>query len=318
MTYMSNKRTHIKTSVKLRLIVSALILLILALGFNTLLSLNSLEKLYVESLVSQYKVIGNDLQRNIESSLRFGKNIKMFIGMNKILEETKQKLAQEIAKDTIAGTVVKSISMPDISVSVSLPDGSLLYSTNEALVGTTLPGQAQIHYEAPQNDQNSPRKSSYIKYQNTYIAPLPIHDVNKQWVATAIIMFDEKQVKLLLNTVRDNNIKLILIILVCSIIVLIFFLNLVTRDKPGVQKFPKRKISLVMFLVIGSAQIVFSGLNTNAFRNDYLQINKEKAAMLITLLKEDIEFLLGKGIHINKLVKMEDLMGEIDSKRPRN
>ena len=34
-------------SLKLRLILSAIILLMLALGFNALLSLNSLEKLYV-------------------------------------------------------------------------------------------------------------------------------------------------------------------------------------------------------------------------------------------------------------------------------
>lgn len=38
--------------------------------------------------------------------------------------------------------------------------------------------------------------------------------------------------------------------------------------------------------------------------------------MLITLLKEDIEFLLSKGIRINKLVKMDALMGEIIDASP--
>ena len=58
-------------SLKLRLILSAIILLMLALGFNALLSLNSLEKLYVASMASQYSAIGRDLQRNIEKSLKF-------------------------------------------------------------------------------------------------------------------------------------------------------------------------------------------------------------------------------------------------------
>ncbi|MCP4397639.1 MAG: hypothetical protein GY801_10120, partial [bacterium] len=84
------QQTQKKQPMKFRLIISAVMLLVLALGFNALLSLNSLEKLYVESIASQYSAIGKDLQRNVEKALRFGKPIEKFIGMEKLLEETKE------------------------------------------------------------------------------------------------------------------------------------------------------------------------------------------------------------------------------------
>lgn len=51
---------------KLRLIVTSLVLFAIALTFNVLFTRISLEKLYVDSIISQYTVIGKDLQRDIE------------------------------------------------------------------------------------------------------------------------------------------------------------------------------------------------------------------------------------------------------------
>jgi len=270
----------------------------------------------VESIASQYSAIGKDLQRNLEKSLRFGKSLKKFIGINKMLEETKNNLTSEQFEDTNVVTAMKAVSVSDISVSVALPDGSILYSTDEKLVGTTLPEEARIDYGGTEGEKNSSGKPAYIKYKNTYITLLPIRDMKKKWVAIAIIAFNEKQIRSLLDTVRDNNIKMISIILMSSMILLIILLNLATSGEASSYKSLKLRISLVIFLVIGFAQIVFSGLNTNSFGKYYLQINKQKAQTLTTLLKEDIEFFFSKGIRINKLVKMDVVMGEIIEASP--
>lgn len=301
---------QIKRSIKFQFAISAFVLLIVALGFNALLSLNSLEKLYVESIASQYSAVGKDLQRNLENALRFGKKIEKFIGMDKILEGTKRNLITLITRETT------SVSAFDISVSVALSDGSLLYSTDKKFVGTTLPEQARISYEDSKDDNTSSREVSYIAYKDTYLVPLPIRDTKKKWVATAIIVFDEDLVKNLLNTVRDKNIKTISFILVGSIVFLIILLSLITFDESGTKKFSKLRVYLVIFLVIGSAQIIFSILNTNTFSNYYLQINKQKAETLTTLLKEDIEYLFSKRIQIDKLVKVDVEMGEIIEASP--
>jgi hypothetical protein len=81
---------------KTKILIGATFLLVLALSFNAMLSLSSLEKLYVESIVSKYSTIGEDLQRKLEKSLHFGKNIEKFYGMNKLLEDTRDYITRKV------------------------------------------------------------------------------------------------------------------------------------------------------------------------------------------------------------------------------
>ncbi|MDD2390932.1 MAG: MFS transporter [Desulfobacterales bacterium] len=309
----------VRFSFKAYLIVSALVLLILSLGFNAMLSLTSLEKLYVESTVSQYRVMGKDLQRNIQKSIRFGKKIEKFVGMDSILLKTRQniigKINVAIMPDTKTDTNLSRQSESDISVSVALPDGFIQYSTDKKLTGTSLPKQIRGSYDES-TDEKSDLENAYIKYNGTYNIMLPVHDSNKKWAATVILRFDENQIKALFSNVMAQNLIIISIILVCGFIVLIILLGRVTRLKPGDNKFPKLKISLVIFIVIGLAQIAFSGLNIHAFKNYYLRINTEKSHMLTALLKDDLEYLFSKGIKISKLSKLDVSLKEILSAAP--
>ena len=298
-------------SLKLRLILSAIILLMLALGFNALLSLNSLEKLYVASMASQYSAIGRDLQRNIEKSLKFGKSLEKFIGIEKILDDAKQNILQSMSEQFSTEHFFTSIA-GDISVSIALPDGKILYSTNQELVNTVLPEQARPNYAAI----DSKVSDAYSEYQATYIVPLPIRDGKKVWVGSGIITFSEGQIKSLLVSVQKKSIRLILAVLAASTLLLLLLFSLFSIQALGQGTFPKRKVSIIMLFVIGTAQLVFSASNTNDFRLYYLDINRAKIRTMTTLLKEDIEFYFTKGIRINKLIKMEVALGEIISSLP--
>jgi predicted MFS family arabinose efflux permease len=295
---------------KIRLVASALVVLILALGFNALLNLNSLEKLYVGSIASQYKTLGKTLQQDLEKALFFEKPLHKFVGMNTLLEETKRDILKVRFNGISTETEAKTLSSADVSVSIALPDGSILYSTEETLIRTTLPEHVKTTCEDFEQKGRVFRNSRYVKSQNMYFIPLPIHDISQRWVASVIITFNGQQIQNFLNTVRNNNIKMIAIILGCSAILLILLLHFVTLRGVNFSKSPKLKIALIMLLVVGSAQIGFSGLNAYEFRNYYLQINEQKAKMLTTLIKEDIEFLFSKGVSINKLVKMDVVMRE--------
>lgn len=307
--------THLTTrSVEIRFVISALILLILALGFNALLSLNSLEKLYVESIASQYSAIGRDLQRNLEKALRFGKSLEKFVGMDKILHETKRNLMLEYSAEAEAMPTVQPVSADEISIAIVRPDGEVLYRTDE---GPELPDNLGLSAEAEEGAAAIP---TYLKYPAMYITPLPIRDMKGKWLATAVIAFDDEQVTSLLNAVRDDHIRLILLLLAGSSLALILLLRLVTPNRRQVEagktKFSKFKIFLVLFLVIGSAQVIFAVINTSEFGRYYLQMNKQKVRTLATLLKEDVEFLFSKGIRIEKLVKMDAMLGEIIAELP--
>ncbi|NJL59938.1 MAG: hypothetical protein HC887_10140 [Desulfobacteraceae bacterium] len=115
------------SSMKFRLLISAFLLLVFALGFNAMLRLSSLEKLYIESFVSQYSSVGKELQRKLEKALSFGKSIEKFVGMDALLAETKENIGQISDKQKVAS---------DISVSVAVSDGRILYSTDESLKDT--------------------------------------------------------------------------------------------------------------------------------------------------------------------------------------
>ncbi|MGD8370880.1 MAG: MFS transporter [Syntrophobacterales bacterium] len=308
-----------KTSfLKTKILVGATFLLVLALSFNAMLSLSSLEKLYVESIVSKYTTIGKDLQRNLEKSLRFGKNIEKFFGMSKLLEDTRDYITRKVHVE--GGTdkiIVGTVSKSDIAVSVSLRDGSILYSTDERFIGTKLPETVRATNENSHAQKSQSPAARYVKHEDIYIIILPVHGgLKKEWVATAIIAFNEKQIKDLLTAVLIKNLWTIVIILACGIIVLAILLNVVMPAESVAEKFPKVKISLVMFIVIGLSQIIFTGLNTNEFKRYYLQISKEKIAVLATMLKEDIEYFLSKGLKVDKLVKMDVMLAEIITAAP--
>ena len=296
---------------KLRLIVSALALLVLALGFNVLLSFTSLQKLYVVSTVSQYRVIAKDLQQKLERSLRFGKDIKKFVGIKQLLEETEGSILKRISPENSTDRTGRYPSIKSyLSVSVALPDGSILYSTDEKQARTKLPSQARVNFETSRDAQNPPLESYYVRLEDTYLLAQPVRDEQKKWVATVILEFGERQVKAHLKALLKTHLRKVLIILAGGMILLIIALHLFMPHRSDRQGYPKTKISLIMLLVIGSAQIVFCGLNTWAFKDHYLHINKEKTQIITRLLKEDIEYILSKGVRIEQVAKLEVLIGE--------
>lgn len=309
-----------RTKTRMRLITGALIMLILALGFNALLTSASLEKLYVEAIVSKYNVIAKDLQRNLENSLRFGKSLEKFIGIEKLLKETQHNLIHKTdikENSLIRAEELNAVSEKNIVISISKPDGYVFYSTDVQLKGKKLPENVLLGNPDKTNLEKESGKRNYIKHENYYIHSLPIRGGwSKKWVATAVFAFSENQVKALLHSVIIKNIKIISIIILCGAALLTILLNLIIPNTSDAKTIPKFKISVVLFLIIVLSQIVFTGFNTNAFKDYYLEISREKNIVLSRLLKEDIEYLLNKGIRIDKLYKMDNLLGEIIAVSP--
>lgn len=299
-----------------RLFAGGFALLILALGFNALLTYGSLEKLYVASIVSSYQVVGRDLARKIEQSLRFGKSIQKFIGMNNLLEETRNRLSARIGvpglnlEDSRTGS---GTERERITVSVALPGATILYSADEDLVGTTVPHQVWLPYKS-QGPSGSPQlQAEYVKYQRSYFITLPVRDRDKNWVATILMGFGDEQVETLLHRLVSRDLQLISIITVLGAVLLALALRLLIPDTAflNLQSYSKIKLYTVFVIIVGTAQIFFSALNMNDYRTYLLEITREQVQTLILFLKQDVEYLFSKGIQIDRLVKMDVVMGEI-------
>jgi len=299
-------RTALKSSVNRKLIFSAIFLLIISLSFNALLSLGSLEKLYVKSTVSQYQIIGTDLQRNIDRSLRYGKKLDKFVRMNIMLSDTQYSLTTKYLKDQTQ-TQWQDI---DLNVSIALPDWKMIYSTNKDFVGKYIPERVQINYTDVIKNHESNNESNWTKYKDRYYITLPVKGgERKEWAGTVIIDFNDTQIRGFLKNIFFNNMKIIGAILVVGSILLFICLNLIVNRAKN--ELPRIFISVVMLFIIGLSQAIFSFINSSEFKKFYLQINIQKAEIMTAMLKEDVDYFLDKGVKINKLVKMENILKEV-------
>jgi len=298
--------SKLKASINRKLILSAILLLIISLSFNALLTLGSLEKLYVESTVSQYQIIGSDLQRNIDRSLRYGKKLNKFVRMDKMLADTQYSLTTKYLKGQ-ARTQWKDI---DLNVSIALPDWNVIYSSNKNFIGKQIPETAQMDYSEIIKEDNTKNKSNWTEYKNRYYITLPVNaGESKEWAGTVVIDFNDTQIRRFLKEIFVNNMKMIAAILVIgSIFLVISLIYIVRRSK---NELPKILISVIMLLIIGISQAVFSLINSSQFKDFYLKINIQKAEIMTAMLKEDVDYLLRKGVKIHKLVKMENMLKDV-------
>ena len=300
-----------------RLVVASLVLFIIGLGFNAFFTFTSLEKLYVESIVSQYRVIGKDLQRSLENGLRYGKTLRNFIGIEKILAETNRNISKKITgEQSSSGAQGMKFRETDIAVYVALPNGEILYSDNDNPTMRRLPEPLRANYEYTRKAKDPSSASNYIKYQDTYITVLHMQDQQKKVVGTVAISLKEQQIKAFLKDIFWKNIRSITTVSICGIFLLITLLHFLIPVDADIQRFSKRKISLVIFLVISSAQIITCGLSTYMFKEHFLKVNKENTKVTNTLLKRDVEYLLSKGVRIDRLWKMDVYLKEVISSSP--
>ncbi|MGM0643806.1 MAG: hypothetical protein ACQETC_08540 [Thermodesulfobacteriota bacterium] len=72
---------------KAKIFLATLSILITTLLLNSVMSIFSFEKNYVESLISTYEVAGDAMKRKIEQSLRLGKPLDKFQGMDRLFEK---------------------------------------------------------------------------------------------------------------------------------------------------------------------------------------------------------------------------------------
>ncbi|MBN1932022.1 MAG: MFS transporter [Desulfobacterales bacterium] len=261
------------------------------------------DKIYLESLISQYRVIGEDLQNKLEISLHLGANIRKFIGINQILEKTKQQLNKVTDGASAPGGIGTSVSESNAIVAIVGTDNTILYSTCKKNVGIILPKNLLIDLKKNGGKDYRLNKDHYIN--------LPVKGINKEYVANIILTFREKIIRKNFNVIHKQCLGTIIVIFFCGITILTLLLHFTIPRKLQDIRSSKTRTFLIIFLVIGLAQIIFTYLNMISFRDNYLEISRKKTEIIISNLKDDIESLLSKGVCLDHLSRIEVLMGKI-------
>ena len=296
-------------SIKYKLMLSSVILFVLSVGFNILFTLTSLEKLYIETNISEYRVIAKDLHRNIETGLFYGKSMMNYFGIERLLEKEKHNLLKKVTRmDHELISHDKKLQKEDISISIAKLDGTILYSDHNNLIGSKLPRPVLESIVGRGGGNKTFKPTDFIKHHGVYFTTLVIQDRNKEPTGVISISFKEKQIKNFLENISQKNSLNLILISVCCILALFFLLAVVPIDS---NRFSKKKISFIIFFVICSAQVLSSGFMTYIFKDHFIEISKDNSEALTSIVKRDIEYLLNKGVRMDRLVKMDAYLGRI-------
>ncbi len=287
------EKTTLSPAFKCKLIFATTVMILAALSFNAFLTSATLEKLYVKTLASTYGIIGRDLQISIEKAVRYGKKIDKFVGMDRLLQKTHQQMNRD-------GNTAFQM---ENHVSIALVDGSIKYSSTLDLVGSNAmldPGKSTL----------SDNEAFIVQKQaERYVIPLSIKDKHQQTAGFVIIDFSRSSVDRLMHLVHLKYLKTGGIILFGGFVLLAIAFNVIplNRQKKDSRQSGKRMMMAALAIII-LCQIAFSVYGRNAFYTYYLKMNREKVVLLNHTLKGKIEFLLNKGLKINGLFKVEDLL----------
>nr|WP_319395343.1 MFS transporter [uncultured Desulfobacter sp.] len=292
---------------RIRLFSGAVLMLILALGFNILLTSATLEKLYVKTFISKNKVVAQDLRHNLETALRFGKSVDKFVGMDKLILDAWQHLTSQQKRTGDPGSQAN-----EIVIYITHPDGQIIYSSNTQVLDTNLPEMGQLPFI---KGTKTPVENKVIKHEGIYYLCLPVKQGSqKNWVATVTVAFSQKQVTTLLRTIVIKNIALILVIFFSAATLFAVFLQSLNldagRSKQSLKPI-KFKISAVLFIIVCLSQIILSLFNLIEFKTHFLDISTQKNIVMSRLLKQDIEYLLAKGLDIRKMSKMDQKLRDV-------
>ncbi|MCP3890184.1 MAG: MFS transporter [Desulfobulbaceae bacterium] len=298
-------------SLRLRLTIFSLILFTIALGFNVVFTSASLDKLYIDSMMSKYRVSAKDLQRKIELGLRYGKTMANYHGLDKLAQKTSLNIQHTIIQEGLfSKNLSTTITKVDIGLAVTSTDGEILFNDN---TWQNLPNP--VFGNTAQTGKGS-GQSSYYKVNNSYVTKIEIKDPKGAVAGLILLSFDERKINTFIKSLFEQKIRLIAMIASVAGTALILFIYLLTTSRQMSQGWPKRKISFVIFLIIGSAQVITCGLFTRDYNNYFFQVNKENATTINTLLGHDIEHLLSHEVKLDHLVGFEIYLKNIISAVP--
>ena len=269
--------------------------LLFALVLNMALSTLSLEKIYTDSLISEYTVIGRYYSRKIERSLSFGKILPKFIGMPKLLNDIK-KQNQKIYQIFIFSAEKE----PLFSLNQDMPSSASAILDQE--VASRLQNMSDDFWHYKDSSYHLifalSEGSSFAKNVQGYME----------------IVLPELIVKNKIEELIIASGKLLVIFSVSSALV---FLLLALLFLPAGRKKRKYTFSLktrtllATSLVLILSQVGFSYFDVSGFRDRYFENIREKCQAMGKLLQIDVNYLLGLGIPINRMVGIDNLLRDI-------
>lgn len=272
---------------RLKIFITTLVILTLAMAFNGGLSISSLEKVSLGSLISRYQVVANAFRSQVAQSIRYGKPLERFFGITRNMEEVRADL-------------------PDLStIMVATTGGRVLYSLDEAKVGQQWPELAGAEAREIKSSGEGRR---VFQAGEAYYAEFPIvvQEAPGQDAAVkglVIFGFPAGLVQSRLTSIISQNLDILVFVTLVAAAVLGVLLTFFLPLDPG--RFSKVRLYLILVLALGGAQCVYSLYNVQSFRDNFLDITRTNTEKVARLLKQDVDYLLSKGLRVDRLNQVD-------------
>lgn len=311
----TDQRTRKTVALRGQLVLAALLVLVLASGFNLLLHLSSLEKMWIETLSDGGRVVAADLQANIGRSVRYGKRLDKFVGMGSLIDEAMNNLVRQDPRQR-AGSVNEEQSEQAVwQVDVVNDAAVVLYSSDEESVGRTVKGMGAVANPSP------------FETDETRSIPEPIYDVHGNAVGAVLVSFRKNAVTGVLKTMaRDELMVGGAVFLGAAILFWLSLFLILPRERRRLAKalnlssllpsggetgFPRKSLMRAMLIAVIVCQAAYALYAANVYRDTLHDIVRGKVAAVSSILRDDLQYLLAKGVHLERLTRVEDAMDQL-------
>lgn len=266
----------------LALAAAVIVLLFATQLLSGMLSLLSFERGQLQTVLSGYDAIGNDLVAKIERALRFGKPLEKFIGIEAYLKQG-------------------SDNSPSLSNLMVLGnDGRSLFRLK--------PAPLPVWEKIPTQPEMIALRNHFRQDEDHFLF-YPLRNGEGLQVGWLALSFQETALKQQRTAIFLHCFQGLAVVTGTAILLLGgYFLLFGIGSSVAVGY--GRTFRLVLFLLLGGAQLTFSLYSARLFEADYLRLTEDKALVVAKLLKQDVEELLRRGLQLKTLHNIDKQLAE--------
>jgi predicted MFS family arabinose efflux permease len=272
---------------KFRFLFIAISILVFGQTLIAALTVNSLEKVYLETFVSNINIFENYFKQKVENALRFGKPLDKFLGIETLMAEF-QDLHPEIHNIVIFDA-----------------DGKVLYHLADFGHASAPPAFRLDFGDGDETEPGFRRASDGDQYHVLN----PIRGPGGVQVGTLSFGFLKERISSRNRELWYWSARVAgSITLAASGILLLLlhrFVPFSARTGP-----PRRRLFYIIFLVVGLAQIGYSVVNAKTFRDNYIEVTRTVVTSLGEQFRSEIEGMLRKNLQLRRLRNIDVFFGE--------
>jgi predicted MFS family arabinose efflux permease len=301
----------------LKIIAGAVGLLGITLGFSVWFAFITWEKVHIRTKLDRITPIGVELQKSIEDGLRYEAYLEKPITPELFLQKASIQLEIE-TKQRILNRYL-NLALPE-GVGKSHSTIKIVSDRKKIIYGKHLYGS--IGNDFFQTDFSKKIKKIvekdifYINDEHYYHLIIPIRNAPHEIDTYIVIQTESKYVEGVPKPAKVHALWAVSILATFSTLLLLFLIPFLMQKQLAITRKIKRRITVMIFLILCSTQIVFFLFAAVQFYLDAHHNNRAKANIILAIMDDDLEQLLDANVEFSLITGMESYFDAYQRRYP--